>query len=65
MWPIAFLVGVEYSACQEAAKLIGMKLFATELLAYQELGKSVAAGRLSVSSWELFTLMNFAQAVCY
>jgi len=50
MWPIAFLVGIDYSECQEAAKLIGIKLFATEVLAYQELGRSVSAGRLNVCS---------------
>lgn len=50
MWPIAFLVGIDYSECQESAKLIGIKLFATEILAYQELGKSAAAGRLNVST---------------
>jgi len=47
MWPIAFLIGIDYSECQESAKLIGIKLFSTEILAYQEMGKSAAAGRLS------------------
>jgi len=50
MWPIALMIGIDIDECQEAAKLIGLKIFATELLAYQELGKSVDAGRLNVSS---------------
>jgi pyrimidine nucleoside transport protein len=55
MWPIAFLCGIDYSECQEAAKLIGIKLFATELLAYQELGKSGDAGLLNKRNQALTT----------
>jgi pyrimidine nucleoside transport protein len=47
MWPIALIIGIDINECQEAAKLIGLKIFATELLAYQELGKSADAGRLN------------------
>lgn len=48
MWPMAWVIGIDVNECQEAAKLMGIKIFATEVLAYQELGKSVAAGLLSV-----------------
>lgn len=48
MWPIALMIGIDLDECQESAKLIGLKIFATEMLAYQELGKSADAGRLSV-----------------
>src|SRR6218665_2576345 len=48
MWPMAYIIGIEYNDCQEAAKLMGIKLFTTEVFAYQELGKSDAAGLLSV-----------------
>ena len=51
MWPIAFMVGVDAPECREAAKLIGIKIFATEILAYQELGKSVTRGLLSVGEF--------------
>lgn len=47
MWPIAFIIGIDFDECQEAAKLIGLKIFATELMAYQELGRSVDAGLLN------------------
>ena len=41
-------MGVDPSEAQEVAKLVGLKVFATELLAFQELGNSIRAG-LSVS----------------
>jgi len=49
MWPIALMIGIDLDECQEAAKLIGYKIFATEILAYQELGKSANVGKLNVS----------------
>jgi pyrimidine nucleoside transport protein len=55
MWPIAYVVGIEVGDCQEVAKLLGLKVFATEILAYQELGKSVDAGLLSARSQALAT----------
>jgi len=55
MWPVAYIIGIEEVDCQESAKLIGLKLFATEILAYQELGKSVDAGRLNARSQALTT----------
>ncbi|ESN95918.1 hypothetical protein HELRODRAFT_178835 [Helobdella robusta] len=55
MWPIAYVIGVDAPECKEAAKLIGIKIFATEVLAYQELGKSVARGSLSPRNQALTT----------
>ena len=48
-WPIALIIGVESSQCLEVAKLIGIKVFTTEILAYQQLGVSINAGLLDVS----------------
>jgi pyrimidine nucleoside transport protein len=42
-------MGVDTSDCREVAKLLGIKIFTSEVLAYQELGRSVAAGMLNVS----------------
>jgi len=57
MWPIAIIIGIDANECREAAKLIGIKIFATELLAYQELGRSVDQGLLSVRI-NYFILIN-------
>ncbi|ELU12189.1 hypothetical protein CAPTEDRAFT_123339 [Capitella teleta] len=40
-WPLAFLIGIEVPYCREVAKLIGIKVFTSEILAYQELGQSL------------------------
>lgn len=42
-------MGVDINDCREVSKLVGIKIFTSEVLAYQELGRSVAAGLLSVS----------------
>jgi len=55
MWPIAIIIGIDTNECREAAKLLGIKIFATEILAYQELGRSVDAGLLSLRSQALTT----------
>ena len=44
MWPLALIMGVDIDDCREVAKLVGIKIFTSEVLAYQELGKSTAAG---------------------
>ena len=41
-------MGIEIGECKEVAKLLGMKVFMSEILAYQELGVSINNG-LSVS----------------
>ncbi len=43
-------MGVDPSEAQEVAKLLGYKVFATELLAFEELGNSIRSGALSVSA---------------
>ena len=48
-WPIALIIGVEIKDCREVAKFIGIKIFTTEILAYQELGAATRAGTISVS----------------
>lgn len=42
-------MGIDVNDCREVSKLIGIKVFTSELLAYQQLGRSTAAGLLSVS----------------
>ena len=41
-------MGVDVADCREVAKLIGVKIFTSEILAYQELGISARQGLLSV-----------------
>lgn len=40
-WPLALMIGIEVPYCREVAKLIGIKVFTSEILAYQELGESL------------------------
>ena len=47
-FPLAIVMGIDINECKEVAKLLGMKIFVSELFAYQELGNSIKAG-LSVS----------------
>ena len=42
-------MGVDPPEAREVARLVGLKVFATELLAFEELGVSIRAGTLSVS----------------
>ena len=46
-------MGIDINECKEVAKLLGMKIFVSELFAYQELGNSIKAG-LSVSKLVMF-----------
>ena len=47
--PLSVIMGVDWEDSREMAKLIGIKVFTSEIIAYQELGRSIDAGRLSVS----------------
>ena len=47
-YPLSLLMGVGTDEAREVGKLVGIKVFATELLAFQELGESIRNG-LSVS----------------
>ena len=40
-WPFAFLMGVDIEDCKSVSKLIGMKIFVNEFVAYSELGKAI------------------------
>ena len=41
-WPLALLIGVEVKYCRDVAKLLGVKIFTSELLAFQDLGDMAA-----------------------
>ena len=41
-------MGVHTDEAREVAKIIGIKIFGTELLAFNELGLSIRSGALSV-----------------
>ena len=47
-WPVALVMGVDVDDCSEVGKLIGIKLFTTEILAFQELGVLVRSEVISV-----------------
>ena len=52
-YPLSIIMGVDPSEAQEVGKLVGLKVFATELLAFQELGVSIRSG-LSVSAFTIY-----------
>jgi len=43
-WPMSVMMGVPPDEAREVSKLIGIKIFTSELLAYDELGDSITAG---------------------
>lgn len=47
--PLAWVLGVDWSECDEVGRLIGLKTIINEFVAYEELVKMVEAGELSVS----------------
>ena len=47
--PISAIMGVDWADCREVGRLIGIKVFTSEILGFQELGKSIRDGNLSVS----------------
>lgn len=51
-WPLSILMGVHPGEAREVAKLVGIKVFTSEMLAYQELGKSII-NDLSVSARQM------------
>jgi len=53
-WPLSLVMGIEVAECREVAKLIGTKVFTSEMLAYQKLGVSIANG-LSARSASIAT----------
>ncbi|CAH1792803.1 unnamed protein product [Owenia fusiformis] len=54
-WPFAFLMGIERDNCGQVAKLLGIKLFTSEFLAYSELGDMAEAGEITQRSAAIAT----------
>lgn len=48
--PAAWLMGVDWSECDEVGELIGLKTIVNEFVAYARLGEMIDQGMLSVSS---------------
>ena len=55
-YPIPLLIGVEIGQCREIAKVIGLKIFTTEIYAYQVLGQLYDQGIIDVSCLVLYLL---------
>ncbi|KAL8586206.1 hypothetical protein ACOMHN_021473 [Nucella lapillus] len=49
LWPVAFLLGTPIQDCRVVARLLGVKIFINEFIAYQDLGH-VRANRLALES---------------
>jgi len=47
-------MGVEWDNCEEVARLVGIKTIINEFVAYEQMGKSKAAGLLTVSECTVF-----------
>ncbi|KAL1122034.1 hypothetical protein AAG570_003440 [Ranatra chinensis] len=60
--PLAWIMGVTPSQCEEIGRLIGLKTAVNEFVAYEELGKLKKAGRLTQRSEAIatFALCGFA-----
>jgi CNT family concentrative nucleoside transporter len=55
--PLAWLIGIPWSEALEAGKLLGIKMFANEIVAYEQLGQLFAQedGRFSERSRDIMT----------
>jgi len=51
--PLSLIMGVDWDDAREVGRLVGVKVFTSEILAFQELGESIRAGNLSVSNKQL------------
>ena len=58
MWPVVVIMGVDLADARESAMLVGLKVFASEVFAFQRLGASVRAGKLSVCDCSLYSLQH-------
>jgi len=63
--PLAFLMGVPWTECDEVGRLLGEKIVLTEFFAYVHLGELAAEGALSerstiIASYALCGFANFA-----
>ena len=57
--PVAFLIGIPWSECSLAGQLLGTKMLANELVAYQELGTMLTADPPLIGS-RTKTIMTYA-----
>lgn len=55
LYPVSIVMGIEPSDAKEVGSLLGFKVFTSEILAYQELGDSIANNRLSTRSAAIAT----------
>ena len=55
-YPVAYLIGVDLDDCLEVARIISVKVFTTEIIAFQELGISAKAELMSVSTCKCASL---------
>ena len=64
--PIAFFIGVPFEECLQVGSLIGQKVVINEFIAYQELGKQIAAHGISPRAEYLATyaLCGFSNFSC-
>ena len=63
-YPVAYLIGVELDDCLEVARIISVKVFTTEIIAFQELGISAKAELMSVSTWLSVSKSTDAALAC-
>ncbi|XP_070182912.1 sodium/nucleoside cotransporter 1-like, partial [Littorina saxatilis] len=49
LWPVVFLIGVPMQDCQVVARMLGIKIFINEFIAYSDLGH-VRANRVALES---------------
>lgn len=48
--PLAWIMGVEWEQCEEVGRLVSIKTVVNEFVAYQQMGESKRANRLTVSN---------------
>lgn len=61
--PLAWIMGVEWSECDEVGELVGLKTIVNEFVAYARLHKMMEQGILSVSSNSLPLTLHYNTAI--
>ena len=46
--PLSLMMGVSWNDARPVASLLGLKIFTSEILAYQEMGEMIDRGELTV-----------------
>jgi CNT family concentrative nucleoside transporter len=59
-WPLAWLMGIETSQCQAAGELLGLKMVATEFVAYERLAAWKQQGTPHVLTERTVVIMSYA-----